>query len=90
MSFGELMLLYRCINTGPASSFMGNIVGVFLVTDHWQWCDGLQLCGDPEELISRVAVNRHLGRREGLRGGKDAEEDWEGLYHCVNGYINMQ
>lgn len=75
MSFTELMLPYRCINMGPASSFMGNIVGVFLVTYYWQWCDGGELCGDPEELISRVAVNRHLRRREGLGGGKDGEED---------------
>lgn len=75
MSFTELMLLYRCINMGPAGSFIGNIVGLFLVTYYGQCCDGVELCGDPEELISRVAVNRHLRRREGLRGGNDAEEE---------------
>lgn len=67
MSFTELMLLYRCINTGPVSSFMGNIVGVFLVTYYWRGCDGVELCAEPEELISWAAVNRHLRRRrEGL------------------------
>lgn len=75
MSFTELMLPYRCINMGPTGSFMGNIVGLFLGTYYWQCCDGVELCGDPEELISRVAVNRHLRRREGLRGGNHAEED---------------
>lgn len=54
---------------------MGNIVGLFVVTYDWRGCDGAQLCGDPEELISRVAVNRHLRRREGLGGGNHAEED---------------
>lgn len=69
------MLLYCCINMGPAGSFMGNIVGLFLVTYYWQCCDGVELCGDLEELISRVAVNRHPRRREGLRGGNHAKED---------------
>lgn len=60
---------------GPAGSFMGNIVGLFLVRYYWRCCDGVELCGDPEELISRVAVNRYLRIREGPRGGNHADED---------------
>lgn len=42
MSFTGLELVCCCINMGPVSSFMGNIVRVFLVTHHEQECDGVQ------------------------------------------------
>lgn len=50
---------------------MGYIVGLFLVTYYCRGGDGAQLCGDPEELISPAAVNRHRRRRGGgvLEGG---------------------
>lgn len=56
---------------GPVSSFMGNIVGVFLVTYHFQECDGVQFCGHPEDLIFWLVINYHLNRREGLRTGEE-------------------
>lgn len=34
MSFAGLQLVRHCINMRPVSSFMGDIVGVCLVTDH--------------------------------------------------------
>lgn len=82
MSFTGLELVRHCINIGPISSFMADIVGVFLVTDHQQEndrYDWVQRLGDPEELIFWVAVNCRLKRTTGLGGeeerkGKEAEE----------------
>lgn len=42
MSFTGLEPVCYCINMGPVSTFMGDIVGMFLVTDHQQECDRVQ------------------------------------------------
>lgn len=73
MSFTELMLLYRCINTGPVSSFMGNIVGVFLVTYYWRGCDGVELCAGARRTHFPGGCKSPPEKKEG-RSWEDAKE----------------
>lgn len=62
---------------------MGYIVGLFLVTYYCRGGDGAQLCGDPEELISPAAVNRHWRRRRGVLEGGIMQRRTENTYIIV-------